>query len=148
MREFFIADVESTFCLINKGKCPPNQLPDTISRLFTGLASNNQDVDLTSPPRIYYLTWTPEESEIMAAFPVDPGQYTCDTMTIAGCKALNTTHTGPYEGLAAVWAEMWAEVSSKGMNPSGAPFDEYAIGPDHESDPNKWITELYIPLQL
>lgn len=148
MREFFIADLEEIFALVRKAKCAPEQLPDTIARLYGELMEACPTVELTGAPRIYYLTWTESESEIMAALPVEAGTYPVDTMTFAACKALNTTHVGLYEGLAKAWADMWAEIAAKGMIPTGAPYDDYVVEASQEPDSAKWVTELYVPLKL
>jgi effector-binding domain-containing protein len=55
-------------------------------------------------------------------------------------------HVGPYDKLEATHNEINRYVEFKNLEISGAPWEVYVTDPGKESDPTKWITEIYYPV--
>lgn len=53
---------------------------------------------------------------------------------------------GPYEGLAAAWAELDAWIAAEGHTPAPDLWESYVAGPESSPDPATWRTELNRPL--
>ena len=62
-------------------------------------------------------------------------------MTVA-----RAVYHGPYEGLAAAWAEFCAWVEAGGHTPAEDLWERYVVGPESSPDPAVWRTELNRPL--
>ncbi|MBS1813712.1 MAG: metalloregulator ArsR/SmtB family transcription factor [Acidobacteria bacterium] len=82
----------------------------------------------------------PVATPVKASGRVQPGEW--PTM-----KVVRTVYTGPYQGLAAGWGEFLGEIEKMGISISPEIWERYLVGPDTESDPEKWRTELNRPVQ-
>lgn len=143
-----IVDVPSAEALVASATCTHEQLGPVISEMFTGLMTRFPDAEMIEAPRVYYRAWRENDCEVEAAFIVDPeslpgGHFT----TFPPCRAVVTVHQGPYEHLADAWMQLWAEVQRDGLQTAPSPpWDSYEVSAFQEADPEKWITELYIPV--
>ena len=61
-------------------------------------------------------------------------------------RVAHTVYRGGYEGLGAAWGEFDAWIKREGLKPTGALWEIYAAGPESESDPSAWRTELNRPI--
>lgn len=59
---------------------------------------------------------------------------------------IRTIYSGPYEGLGAAWSEFDAWIAAEGLAPAPDLWERYLEGPESDSDPTKWRTELNRPL--
>ena len=66
--------------------------------------------------------------------------------TYAG-KVIKTTHIGPYEGSAHWWEALDAYIELNQLIPNGSPWEEYGNTPQTESDPNKLVTHIFMPIE-
>jgi effector-binding domain-containing protein len=57
-----------------------------------------------------------------------------------------TIFHGDYEGLGAAWGQFDAWIAGKGYTPRPDLWERYIVGPESESDPSDWRTELNRPL--
>lgn len=64
-------------------------------------------------------------------------------------KALKITFTGDYKHLGNAWsaAYMYARNKKLKINKKSDPVELYLNDPSKETDPSKWITEVYLPLK-
>ena len=70
---------------------------------------------------------------------VKPGRLPAATVA-------RTVYHGPYEGLAAAWGEFDAWITAEGHRPGPDLWECYLAGPETDSDPATWRTELNRPL--
>ncbi|MBC7821777.1 MAG: AraC family transcriptional regulator, partial [Planctomycetaceae bacterium] len=70
---------------------------------------------------------------------VKPGQ-------LPATKVARTIYHGPYEGLGAAWGEFVEWISANGHTPAPNLWECYVAGPESNSDPATWRTELNRPL--
>jgi effector-binding domain-containing protein len=81
----------------------------------------------------------PVATPIAAAGRVKPGQ-------LPAALVARTVYRGPYEGLAAAWAELNAWIVAEGHSPGSELWECYVTGPESDPDPASWSTELSRPL--
>lgn len=145
-----IMDVPEAMVLAKRATCQKEELGPIISNLFAEIMNAHPDAEGIAPPCVYYIEWREQECVIEAAFVIDPATASGSPYLkkVHGCRAVMTTHTGPYEELADAWMAFWAEVHRLGLKPAAIPpWDCYVTDPALEPDPSQWETELYIPIQ-
>ena len=81
----------------------------------------------------------PVASPVVAAGRMKPGQ-------LPGTVVARTVYRGGYEGLAAAWGEFVAWIAANGYTPGTDLWECYVLGPEANSDPAAWRTELNRPL--
>ena len=81
----------------------------------------------------------PVKAPVAAAGRVQPGQLPAATVA-------QTVYHGGYEGLGDAWGELDAWVAAEGLSPRGDLWEYYVAGPETNSDPTTWRTELNRPL--
>jgi effector-binding domain-containing protein len=64
----------------------------------------------------------------------------------AAARAASTVYSGPYEGLAAAWPQLFAWVAAQGLTPAGDLLEVYLTGPAASADPADWQTQLKLTL--
>lgn len=102
--------------------------------------------------RIIYHTWNPPsmvgfEQMIIVSEPHESVNESISTgMTYEG-HVITATHVGSYETSAEVWEAMDAYMKENGMEMAASPWEEYENSPRDEPDPNKLITNIYMPIK-
>lgn len=81
----------------------------------------------------------PVKNPIIPSGRVKPGEW-------PAMRVARTVYTGPYEGLGEAWGEFKDWVKANGHSPAKDLWERYLVGPEAESDPGKWRTELNQPL--
>jgi effector-binding domain-containing protein len=81
----------------------------------------------------------PVSAPISAAGRVRAGQ-------LPAARVARTVYHGPYEGLAAAWAEFDAWIAAERYAAAPDLWECYLSGPDSDPDPAAWRTELNRPL--
>ncbi len=66
--------------------------------------------------------------------------------TTYGGKVITATHKGPYENSLHVWDAMDHYIEVNGLTVIGSPWEEYENTKKTESDPEKLITHIYMPV--
>jgi effector-binding domain-containing protein len=61
-------------------------------------------------------------------------------------RVARTIYRGSYEGLGGAWGELDAWITANGHTPAPNLWERYVVGPESESDPGKWQTELNHPV--
>lgn len=61
-------------------------------------------------------------------------------------EVVSATLRGSYEGVGAVSAALGAWVAEHGAAVTGPMFDVYVVGPGQEPDPQRWVTEICLPV--
>ncbi len=63
-------------------------------------------------------------------------------------KCAKTIYKGDYSGSEEAWMTTFAFIEDKGLKHENSnPFEIYTVGPSEEINPNKWVTEIYIPVE-
>ena len=62
-------------------------------------------------------------------------------------KVLSAKHIGPYDKFSDTFTEAVKYLESQGMRISGAPRFSYIDGPWNQEDPQKWVSEIQIPVE-
>jgi len=65
---------------------------------------------------------------------------------LPAARVARTVYHGGYGGLGPAWGEFIAWVEKEGLKPRGSLWERYVAGPESGSDPEKWRTELNLPL--
>ena len=81
----------------------------------------------------------PVTAPVAAAGRVKAGQ-------LPATRVARTVYHGPYEGLAAAWAEFDAWIAAEGHTAGTDLWECYVAGPESSPDPATWRTELNRPL--
>ena len=64
----------------------------------------------------------------------------------AAARAACTVYSGPYEGLAGAWPQLFDWVAAQGLTPVGELLEVYLSGPESSPDPADWRTQLKLTL--
>lgn len=72
-----------------------------------------------------------------------PGTDRIKSITLPGGRVVKAMHTGPYDTLAASYAELQAWVTDAGEQLGEVAWEVYLTDPDAEPDPAKWQTEIF-----
>ncbi len=117
------------------------------SELMDAIA--DQEVTVTGPWFTHHLRMDPEvfdfevcvpiAGEIVAVGRVKPSQ-------LPATKVARTIYRGPYEGLGEAWGKFMEWIESNGHTPRDDLWECYLHGPEMNSDPTTWQTQLNKPL--
>jgi effector-binding domain-containing protein len=148
MRELSFVEFPAFDAVVGRATTTKEAVGPTIERLFAEL-SGALDV-VTGPPLIFYLRWEPEECEVEAALPIQDGARPAgfEVKSFARRDTVMVEHWGPYDGLAAAWADLWSQISAQGFHSEMPCWDRYVTDPGSEPDSSKWLTELYVPVTM
>lgn len=58
-----------------------------------------------------------------------------------------TTHHGGFDGIHRATESIGAWIATHGRTQVGPLFNVYVVGPGRESDPDKWVTEVNVPIR-
>ena len=88
-----------------------------------------------SPDMFDFELGVPVAAPVAAAGRVQPGQ-------LPAAKVARAVYHGPYEGLAAAWAELDAWIAAQGERTAPGLWESYVAGPESGPDSATWRTEL------
>ncbi|MEX0967895.1 MAG: SRPBCC family protein [Bacteroidia bacterium] len=131
-------------------------IPDSMTANFTrmyqkvGTYMGQNDLAATGPALSINYKWEPPVADIAAGMPVADSIELADTtlrlVKLEG-KAAYVVHNGPYDNLETTYTSLMKWMQENEMQPAGNSWEVYQVGPDSEQDPEKWITEIYFPVQ-
>ena len=107
-----------------------------------------QGGQLTGPPLVRYHKWGDPldlEACIPVSGPIEAGGRVQSKKLPAG-PAVVGWHVGPYEQLGVTHEKIGAYVNEHGLEPQGAPWEEYWSDPGLEPDSSKWRTRIVWPI--
>jgi effector-binding domain-containing protein len=118
-----------------------------------GMAFGQSGVEMTGDPVGLFYTWDEETqtSDVAIGIPAAVGA-TIDGLTaidIYGGPALQIDYVGSYEGTAAAHEAMAVYLEANGLTAKEPVIERYMAkpGPDTETDPNKWMTQIVYLLE-
>jgi effector-binding domain-containing protein len=142
-----IVTTEPTITAALYAKVPARDIQKEMGQLLRELSDElkRQGVQATGPWFTHHLREPAEYFDFEVCFPVAvtikasgrvaPGQW-------PAIKRVRTIYHGPYQGLPAGWREFMAEIEAMELRVSPEIWEVYKVGPDKETDPTKWLTEL------
>jgi effector-binding domain-containing protein len=118
-----------------------------LTELMTAIAS--QGISPTGPWFTYHLRMDPDvfdfEISVPVSAPVKPvGRV--KSSRLSSRKVARTVYHGPYEGLGDAWGEFMDWIEENGHKPAQDLWECYVAGPESNSNPATWRTQLNRPL--
>ena len=128
------------------------RLSEAIGRILHVVreAIDGQGVEPDGAPFVRYHSFgeiVDLEAGVRVTSPVQPAGPVQPSSLPAGPAAI-AVHAGPYESLGGTYDAMrdWLEASTSHVA-YGGPWELYITDPSVEPDPNKWLTEVIMPLK-
>ncbi len=109
-------------------------------------------VSINGYSRMVYHKWEPPtkivfEPQFVVDQTLDIQDPNVITGTTYGGKVITATHIGSYESSGIVWEALDAYILANNFEASSDPWEEYVNSPENEPDPNKLITNIYMPIK-
>lgn len=109
----------------------------------------DQRIAPAGPPFARYHRLGPTEFDVEVGFPI--GGSVAATGEVAasslpGGPAAVIAYVGPYDAMEAAYGALAEWVAHRGGGPAGDPWEVYLSDPSQEPDPQKWRTEIVMPL--
>jgi effector-binding domain-containing protein len=147
-----VKEIEPAKVLAVKATVNSDEVGAKLGELYPRLMEcvNSSEVEMTGPPYSKYYSWDPEgETEMEAGIPVS-GEVECEGVEyieLPACKVVTCMHVGPYEEIGEVYDDIQEYITEKGMKVNGAVWEVYLTDPNSESDPEKYRTQVYFPVE-
>ena len=112
-------------------------------------AVSGQGIGPTGPWFTHHLQMQPATFDFEICVPVSAPVAAVGRVVTGEIPAMTVAravYEGPYEGLATAWREFHDWISAQGHHPRPNLLECYLAGPDSNSDPDRWRTELIQPL--
>jgi effector-binding domain-containing protein len=146
-----IAELEATRTAFIHLTVAREQMPEVFGPAVQELVSTlaEQDVAITGPLFAHHLAMSPQTFDFELGFPVAQPLVPAGRVEAGerpAVKVARTIYQGPFGGLPDAWGQFhdWVENSGLGWAPDI--WECYLVGPESESDPANWRTELNRPL--
>jgi effector-binding domain-containing protein len=123
-----------------------DSMGEALQKAFRALAESG--VEPAGPPFARYFSME-EPIEYEAGVPVAapfPGGSEVKSGDIGGIEAAVGMHVGPYDTLAQTYAAMTEWVTTQGRTVAGPMWETYLTDPTIEPDPQRWQTEIFMPV--
>lgn len=147
-----IAELEPAATAFIRLEIPRERMPEVfgpaVEELVAAITAQGQAI--AGPLFAHHLAMRPGLFDFEAGFPVarpitasgrvQPGER-------PAVKVARTVYQGPYEGLPDAWGQFQAWVEQSGLDWAPDIWECYLVGPESESDPSRWRTELNRPLK-
>lgn len=121
-------------------------IPAAMARLGPMIGAH---VEMMGAPFTRYLNDDCEAQQIEVGFAVTsvPDDIPAgEAVEVPGGPAASAVYSGPYEGLADAWQQMYAWVAASPHEVAGPTVEIYLTDPESEPDSSKWQTQLIVPL--
>jgi effector-binding domain-containing protein len=147
-----IAELDGTRTAFIRITVPREQMPEVFGPAVEELVSTltAQGVEISGPLFAHHLAMDPQTFDFEAGFPV-AGPVAATGRVQPGerpnVRVARTVYQGPYEGLPAAWSEFHDWVDKSGLDWVQDIWECYVVGPQSDSDPANWRTELNRPLR-
>jgi effector-binding domain-containing protein len=119
-----------------------------VKELLTVL--DEQGIKPIAPLVSYHLKMPSDVFDFEIALPVGAEVKPSGRVTASELPAMRvarSVYRGPMEGLGSAWGELRNWVVANGHTGKALMWESYLVGPDRESDPSKWQTQLNWPLE-
>lgn len=150
-----VVDASEMPYLGEKVACTMDEVSETMHATFSNLKdyAQKESLNYDKAASIYHkFDFLKEDCEYTAALLLS------DTLSVSApyysnvipaVKALKIRFVGDYEHLGNAWAAGMSYIQMHKLkeNKEVAPYEVYINNPKEESDPRKWITEVYMPIK-
>jgi effector-binding domain-containing protein len=146
-----VTDSPATLAAVIRFKIPQLELPNVMAPAVDELLSalKAQGIAPTGPLFNHYLSMegglfdfevgVPVSTPVAPVGRVVPGE-------LPAARVVRATYQGPYAGLYHAWREFGELAKGTGYEPAGGIWESYVYGPESNSDPATWRTELNQPV--
>ena len=151
-----VVDYGGGFYLYKSASCKVDAIGENSERMFRDLMTYITENNILPSGKPFSLThkWDEENNTTLfsACVPVKERIITNgDVLTgqMKTQKTFKTTLKGDYKFLYNSWMNSFKALEEQELIPleGGEPFEVYLIGPHDTTNPLKWVTEIYIPIQ-
>jgi effector-binding domain-containing protein len=157
--EFLVKELQPSTVLHTRVITSAVRVGDAIESALDDLygSAARAGLDPDGPPEVAYLTdfvpGTDAETEIDVIIPVSgealPGaRMLGELATRPSRRVASTIHYGRYETLHQAYRKLYDWVREAGYTVAGAPSEIYVLSHDEESDPDKFQTEVVVPVDV
>ena len=155
--EFLVKELEPSTVLHTRVTTSAVRIGDSIESALDDLygSAARAGLDPAGPPEVAYLTdfvpGTDAETEIEVIIPVSGealpgGRMLGELSGRPSRRVAYTIHYGRYETLHQTYRMLYDWVRESGYTVAGAPSEIYLLSYDEESDPDKFQTEVVVPV--
>ncbi|MBT8319695.1 MAG: GyrI-like domain-containing protein, partial [Gramella sp.] len=132
-----------------------DRMPDMINQVTNYMSENN--IEQVGNPFVLYNQWNEDAgTAIYSAAHFTPSEVIvpAESNVLTGYmpnqRTLKTTLKGDYVNLKEAWDKAYNYLQENGLAAAGnsQAFEVYVTGPKDNANPAKWITHIYIPLQM
>jgi effector-binding domain-containing protein len=119
-----------------------------MNNLLEGL--NKGGVAPAGPPRWVYHEMDEKSWTIEACLPVTGVSSAPEGLTLRrfeGGRGATALHVGPYDELGMAYRELEEWIEKQGLTPAGPGFDIYLNDPTEVKDPQRFETEVVLPVK-
>lgn len=150
-----IVDYGGGFYLYQTTSCKVDVIAEKMQEMFTTISGFmiENSMETLGRPFILYHKWDEVNNTTMfsACFPVNERIITTgDVLTgfLEPKKTFKTIFTGDYKFSKDAWLSAYKAITDAGFvaTENGEPFEVYKVGTKDTSNPSKWISEIYIPI--
>ncbi len=122
-------------------------------KIFTYFDEKN--IQPIGPMTTFYYAWNQEEgtTDFAITFPVkqfEESELEGTEFTLSNVSpqiALKYVHTGGYEKMFQLHQDMGEYLKEQRLEMGGFAVEEYEVNPKMESDPSKWVTNIYYTIK-
>lgn len=148
-----VKEIEAVNVLAIKATVPSAEVGAKLGELYPKLMEymKEKEIQMAGPPYSKYYSWDPEgESEMEAGVPVAgeaEGEGEIEFIELPAVKVVTSLHVGPYEAIGPVYEAIQKYIEKEGLKIAGAVWEVYLTDPNIETDPNKYQTQVYFPVE-
>ncbi|MBS9767078.1 MAG: effector binding domain-containing protein [Flavobacteriaceae bacterium] len=151
-----ITDVSGTFYLYVTRSSKLEKMTDEMQKSLSEITKYMEEKGISSSGKPFSLCHQINEQEGTILFsccvPIRERMMTSNNVLVAFLKpqrTFKTTLKGSYQFLEEAWNDVHKSIAERGLKikENGEPFGIYTVGMNETSNPTKWITEIYIPIQ-
>ena len=110
-----------------------------------------QDIEVVGPWFTHHLRMSPNFFDfricLPVAKPVEPTKRV-RAGVLDAANVVRSIYQGPYEGLGAAWGELMSWIAANGLKARPDLWERYLAGPESNTDPATFRTELNRPLVI
>ncbi len=150
-----VVDYGGGFYLYQTTSCKMDMVDDKMKDMFNNVTKfmAKNKIEIYGKPFILYHKWDEANNTTMfsTCMPVNERIITTgDVLTgfMEPIKTFKTIFTGDYKFSNEAWLAAYKAIEDQGFVAleNGEPFEIYKTSPHDTSNPTKWVTEIYVPI--
>jgi AraC family transcriptional regulator len=146
-----LIDLAAQPTLTMRAEVAPEALSAKLAEILPAVYNHilAQRLQPAGAPFTRYLSMT-DVFQIEAGLPVASPAVSRDAIQASELPAgptATTLHVGPYDKLGDAHEALWQWAEANGYTPAGGGWESYITDPGEEPDPNKWQTQVFLPLR-